>query len=60
MESNGKTSTSLFLVETENMGFTFDVSQTMLAKRKQVAQWWQYVLTDLPLPGIFCQASPTE
>jgi hypothetical protein len=35
-KSKEKTRTGSFLVETEIMGFTFDVSQTMRASRKQV------------------------
>jgi hypothetical protein len=36
MKSNGITRTGSFLVDTEIMGFTFHVSQTMRARRKQV------------------------
>lgn len=54
MESNDKTSTSLFLVETAMMGLTCDVSQTTRAKRKQVTPLYTETITVTQQCGNAC------
>jgi hypothetical protein len=50
MKSNGKTKTCSFLVETEFMGFMFDVSQIMRVKCKQVIPLCTETSTVVALP----------